>query len=682
MENNPVIPEIKLEEMNDIKVEPAVEENVQATNPTTEAPVVPAAEVKKGFIRMPKIKGSKILVRVLLVVLVIIVVLGIAIGIPGFAVYSKGKVLMADYTAIKASAAKQNINDVKTSLGKFQKDLVSFQSSYNMLGWTRVVPILGNYWRDGQAAITGGIYSIDAANVGIDTAAPYADIIGFSGDASKKAKSGEESANDRIDFIAKTIKDVIPKVDQLAQKATLAKNEFDKIDPNRYPDTIGGKKVRDNIRKLIMLVDEATGAVADSKPLLEAAPYLMGIDSPRTYLVIFQNDKELRPTGGFITGYSVMSVDKGKVSSVSSNDIYNLDKNYTPSIAAPAQIVKYLKGPYVISPNLRLRDMNFNPDFKGSMDMFVREAQKAGIDKIDGVIAVDTQVLVKILNVLGNVGVPGYGDFNTKIIPECNCPQVIHELESFADVEGSIVWDQNDPTKIIFAPANYLNRKAIVGPLMNSVLRNAMGQPKEKLPQLFQAGWESLTEKHVLFYMFDTKAQTGVESFNIAGRVKDYDGDYLFVDDANLGGRKSNLYVTNEVEQNVQIGGDGSVTKTVTLTYKNSQGYDGWLNSVLPSWLRIYVPKGSTLISVDGLDDKQDPYEDLGKTVFAGLYNLRPQGVVRVTVKYKLPFKVKNEYKLFVQKQPGLDSIMETIKVGRQEQDSILKSDQEFRFKI
>src|SRR5260221_2300776 len=264
--------------------------------------------------------------------------------------------------------------------------------------------------------------------------------------------------------------------------------------------------------------------------------------------------------------------------------------------------------------------MNFNPDFKLTMDLFTKEAAKTGtINNIDGVIAVDTQVLAKILNVIGEVGVPGYGNFNTKIVPECNCPQVIHELESFADIEGSIVWDQNDPTKIIFAPPNYLNRKAIVGPLMNSVLRNALGQPKEKLPGLFQAAWESLTEKHVLFYMFDPKAQAGVESINIAGRVEDYkNGDYFLVTDANLGGRKSNLYVTNEVTQDVKIARDGSITKTVVVTYKNPQSYDGWLNSVLPDWMRIYVPKGSQLISIDGLEEKADPYEDLGKTVFAG----------------------------------------------------------------
>lgn len=665
------ISEIKLD---DVKVT-----SVPIAEPVSDNPVAPTAEqIKPGRSR----GALKIGIGVLVAIIVVVLIFGLAIGIPAISIYAKAKVLNSDYLDIKTGISKQNITSIKTATTKLQSDLNSFQTSYNLLGWTRFFPIIGAYWSDGAHAIKGGQYALNAAQIGIDTAAPYADIIGFTGDTSKKATNGEQNANDRVTFIASTIKSVLPKIDELAKQTDLAKKEFDQIDPNRYPVSFSGKPVRDQIKKVLDLVDQGAQVVGESKPLLMATPYLMGIDSPRTYLVIFQNDKELRPTGGFITGYSVMTIDKGKVSPVASNDIYNLDKAYTPSIKAPDPIIKYIKGPYAISTGLRLRDMNFNPDFKLSMETFLTEAEKAGIPKVDGVIAVDTQVLANILNVLGNVGVPGYGDFNTKIIPECNCPQVIHELESFADVEGSIVWDQNDPTKIIFAPANYLNRKAIVGPLMNSVLRNAMGQPKDKLPGLFQAAWASLTEKHVLFYMVDPQAQAGVEAFNIAGRVQDYNGDYLFVDDANLGGRKSNLYVTNEIEQDISVGGDGSVTKTVTLTYRNTQGYDGWLNSVLPSWLRVYVPKGSQLISIDGLDDKQAPYDDLGKTVFAGLYNLRPQGVAKIVVKYKLLFKVKSDYNELVQKQPGVSTIMYTTILGRQQDSTILKTDQEFKFKI
>jgi hypothetical protein len=304
-----------------------------------------------------------------------------------------------------------------------------------------------------------------------------------------------------------------------------------------------------------------------------------------------------------------------------------------------------------------------------------------GIKNIDGIIAVDTQLLVNLLNVLGPIGVSGFGNFSTDIVEECNCPQVIHELESFADIEGPVVWSENEPGKIVYAPPNYDNRKKIIGPLMNSILANALGQPKEKLPALFEAGFKSLTEKHVLFYMFDESAQAAVESFNIAGRVKEAEGDFLFVNDANLGGRKSNLYVTQEVFQEYSLSGD-TIEKTVTVTYKNPEDYDGWLNSVLPNWVRVYVPEGSELISFEGLEEKAEPYEEFGKTVFAGYFQLRPQGVVKLTVKYKLPFKAGKSLSLFIQKQPGTDAPLYSIVYKKFEDEFFLKTDKELSIRL
>ena len=261
----------------------------------------------------------------------------------------------------------------------------------------------------------------------------------------------------------------------------------------------------------------------------------------------------------------------------------------------------------------------------------------------------------------------------------------MERLESFADIEGPVVWDQNVPGKIIFAPANIDNRKKIIGPLMNSVLSNALGQPKDKLAPMFEAAFKSLMEKHVLFYVFDEKSQSAIEDFGIGWTIDEFNsgGDYLHINDANLGGRKSNLYVTQEVMQEIEIAKDGSVEKTLTITYKNPEKHDGWLNSVLPNWVRIYVPKGSELISTEGLEDKKDPYEEFGKTVFAGFFELRPEGLAKVVVKYKLPFKVTDkEYRIFLQKQPGTDTPLYIINIGKSEEELFLKTDKELRFKI
>jgi len=322
-----------------------------------------------------------------------------------------------------------------------------------------------------------------------------------------------------------------------------------------------------------------------------------------------------------------------------------------------------------------LRDMNWSPDFEESMKLFSDEIQKVGIKNIDGIVGVDTQLLVYLLDVIGPIGVSGYGNFSTQIVPECNCPQVIYELESFADVEGPIVWSENVPGKIVYAPANYENRKKIIGPLMNSILANAMGQPKEKLPALFQAGFKSLEEKHVLLYMFDESLEKAINDFHIGGKIESSNGDYLHINDANLGGRKSNLYITQEVNQEIRKAKDGTIEKTLTITYKNPAPYDGWLNSVLPNWVRVYVPTGSELISSEGLEEKTSPYEEFGKTVFAGYFKLRPQGVAKVVFTYKLSNKVKGDYELFIQKQPGTANPLYTLKMGKVEEEFYLRSD-------
>ncbi len=628
----------------------------------------------------PVSKNAKIIKWALLAILVIFLV---GLVVPGVFVALQAKKVMASAQDLKATLSTKDIGQIKGGMNKLKSDLNGLKKVYVLTSLARVVPFVNGYWNDGSNAINGGIHGLEAAEIIVNTIEPYADIVGLTGQGG--AKSGEENAEDRIQFIVETIDQIVPQLDTISAKVALVDQDFSKINPNRYPEKIGDKEVRSQLVEALALLDDATKLVTEAKPILQKAPYLLGVDGERTYLLLFQNDKELRPTGGFMTAYSVMKVNKGKINNVTSNDIYNLDTKYKPATPAPEPIVNYIKGPYIQSKNLRLRDMNFDPDFKTSMDLFYKEAGDILGEDIDGIIAVDTHVLVKILDVIGEIGVPGFGNFSNKIIADCNCPQVIYELESFADVEGPIIWDPVTG-KIILRPPNSDNRKRIVGPLMNSILSNAMGQPKEKIPGLFEAAFESLLEKHVLFYMLDSESQKAVEDFNVAGRIKGYPGDYLHINDSNLGGRKSNLYVTQEVDQEINIARDGSIEKTVTITYKNPEKQDGWLNSVLPNWVRVYVPKGATLVDFAGVEDKKEPYEEYGKTVFAGYFELRPQGVAKVTLTYKLPFKTSDLiqakqkiYNLLVQKQPGTDMPLYTIHLGKSEVEQFLKTDEEFK---
>ena len=299
--------------------------------------------------------------------------------------------------------------------------------------------------------------------------------------------------------------------------------------------------------------------------------------------------------------------------------------------------------------------------------------------KIDGIIAVDTQLLVDLLKVTGPIGVPGFGNYSAENDSRCNCPQVFYELEKFADQEGPVVWDSISGN-IVFAPRNYGNRKSFIGPMMHSVLANVMAQPKSRMGDLFNTVFSSINAKHVQFYFVDSTVQQAAESFNLAGRVRDYTGDYLLVVDTNFAGAKTNAWVTYTADQKIEISGDGKVTKTLTLTYKNPQQYFSEagtnlkLNGIFRDWLRVYVPKGSKLLESKGFETGDKTSEDLGKTVFEGFFTLTPQNVKTITFKYELPDKIKSPYKILIQKQAGSKSFPYTITINNRSHPELLLS--------
>lgn len=622
-----------------------------------------------------KIKSKYVIIPSVILLIILI------FTIPVILFANKAKKVYSELQPIFSASEFGNIEKIKSDFNITKDSVTKLKNSYGLISWMKFVPFVGTYVADLGHGINASLKVLEAGDITFVTLDPFLAELGFN-PSEEGVMDGEKSAQERIDFVVNSIPEIIPKADEITKKFEEAEVELSKIDPNKYPENFKGINVREKLKSILQLFEQLSSYISESKPLLESTPYLLGMNDDRSYLVLFQNDKELRSTGGFLTAYSVMKVSKAKFEPVSSDDIYNLDAKYKPSLPAPDAIVDLIKGPYVLSQNIRLRDINYSPDYKLAMDLFSTEAEKVGMKDIDGIIAVDTGLLVNLLDALGEIGVPGFGNFSTKIEPKCNCPQVIYELESFADIEGPIIWDPITG-KIILRPPNSDNRKKIIGPLMNSILANAFAQPKEKIPGLLDAIFKSVVEKHVLFYLYDDKAQMAVEGFGIAGRIEDYQGDYLHINDSNLGGRKSNLYLKQEVEQEIMVNKDGMIEKSVTITYQNPEKYDGWLNSVLPNWVRVYVPEGSKLITVEGLEKQYDTTVELNKTVFSGYFKLRPEGVSKITFKYSLPFKkATGDYRMLIQKQPGTDAPLYTVRSNKTEEEFLLNADKELRIKI
>lgn len=605
------------------------------------------------------------------IILGVIAVLLILIGIPAFATYKSGLKTYREAKIAAAAMKNQNVELASTEIVKTKKYLLETKKNFHYLIPLKFVPIASWYYNDVDHLLNAGEYGLDSASVAVEAIKPYADVLGLKGQGSFAAGSTE----DRIKTAVLTIGKITPQIDKISASLELVQKEMDQVNPSHYPTILFGKTPKEKLTSIRQLTDEGATFVTQAKPLVKVLPSLLGETEVRKYLVIFQNDKELRPTGGFITAYAIFGIDKGVIKLDKSEDIYSLDDSVPNKPKAPAPILKYLPKVYTFN----LRDSNLSPDYIESMKTFRSMYETAGQRaKVDGIIAIDTSVLVSTIKILDDSVSAGGITFTSKTDPRCDCPQAIYELEDN-----------------ISRPVNYIKteRKGLIGQLISAIMTKALtSSPKKYWGPLFQSFITQTNQKHILAYIYDEGAQQGIEALNAAGKIRDFEGDYLHINESNFSGAKVNIFMQEQVDNSYDIK-DGEITKTVTINYKNPYPPSDCnlergglcLNAEYRDWFRIYVPKGSTLIESKGSQVKLTTSEDLGKTVFEGFLTVRPKGIKTFTISYKLPFKLKNGSPLpvLIQKQPGTSGYTyNTIVNGKTVETYQLLTDKESKLKL
>lgn len=605
-------------------------------------------------------KGRKRLIVVLSIVALALIVPSIFIflGLKQVSAHAKG--LVAAYKA-------QQFDSLKGEVKATKNGLQGMNISLGFLFWLRVFPILGGYYSDAKNLSNAGVEELIALEKILVNLEPVKGELGFDG----HQKSGPERVTQALNLLNKSL----PLLDKVDGNLTKAADSVKGIDTNKYPEKIGGRTVKKNIEVAKNFILGAAVAVKEGKQALMVAPQVLGIPGAKSYLLLFQNDKEIRPTGGFMTAYATLSIDNGQVKSTTSDDIYRLDEKLLNvcltkicPLAPPPPIIKYLPE---VSGKPRsawsMRDSNISPDLPTSAKEFERMYQLLGEGlPFDGIIYIDSQVVEELIEVTGPIDVFGT-KYSAEIDKRCNCPNVIYELESYAEI----------------AAKGEKDRKAILGVLMQQILARSVGSDVEKLPQLISAIAELANQKHVMFYMHDGATQKALSALNWTGEIKSFDGDYLHINDSNFAGGKSNLYVEQTVTQEINTQKDGTVKKKITIEYKNDQPFGVWLNGINRDYVRFYVPKGSKLISSKGSEDQVNTIEDLEKEVFEAFIQVRPQNTRKLEIEYTVPYKPDGQYKLMIQKQPGARDFHYKIKLnGKGVADINLEQDREFKFSL
>lgn len=539
---------------------------------------------------------------------------------------------------LKQTASENDIDKIQKSYDELGKSYEDFRKDASKLYWLSLIP----YVSDMKNGVEAGHFGLVAGKDAIVAIAPYADLLGF-----KKGGTSfvEKSAEDRLQTAVLTLDKMLGKIDGISANIKEAENRIDKIDPNRYPEYFGKTPVRSRIANIKEQFYGVSSLFVDAKPLLKNLPTILGKDKEQTYLILFQNNYERRATGGFLTAYAFFTIKDGRMKIERSEDIYSMDAAIANHPAAPREIASYHKGVY----QFYIRDSNLSPDLPESIKLFESLYNKSSAkSSYDGVIMLDAKVLVDMLKIYGDTDADGVR-FSANLDKRCDCPQVIYTLFDIVD-----------------RPVNYVktDRKGILGDLMYALFYKALGfSPSKYWGTLAQTMYTNLEEKHILMNFKDPKLQSSVENVNFGGRIREFDGDYLHVNNVNFAGAKSNLYVKEEIESKSNVV-NGKIQKTVTVTYTNPYSHSDCnlergglcLNAVLRNWVRVYVPENSKLVSFKGSQTNVKTYNDLKKTVFEGFLTVNPEGRAQIIVTYELPATITtSNYTYMIQKQPGTE---------------------------
>jgi hypothetical protein len=562
--------------------------------------------------------------------------------------------------AAQAAGERLDLRDADAYLSNAEREFGAATKDLGYLSFLNGLPKVGAQLAAAHGLLDAGTKTISAAR---DLLSVGEDLISVaqeqgSGEAGKPGSSILLNVNDlaatlhsltseqKHSMLAAFATDA-HKLREAADKIDTALVAFDAVDPASAPKSIS-EALEPTRAKLVQLRDGLRTVV----PLAETIPSALGYPDAKTYLVFFENNTELRPTGGFLGVVGVAKVQDAELKEMTTGDVYALDGPSEKVVRPkpPAPLTKYLG-----VPQWYLRDANWSPDFVDSAQTMLKfyhdEAAVALGEKnvpwIDGVIAITPELARDVLAITGPVTVRGV-TFSSE--------NVVDELEF--QVEKAFVR----------AGTPFDERKGILNDLADAVAAKVLALPVSGILQVVSVVHTNLTEGHVLLWMHDATLQQIVLDNDWGGKLRDVQDDYLSVIDANLASLKSDPAVAREVAYTITPDGDGYVG-TVAITYDHTGSFN-WKTTRYRTYTRIYVPFGTEFLGVAGAmenDKIKDParrpgvadgVDELGRRSFGAFISIEPHERRTLTFRFRLApaltESIKNgAYSLLVEKQPG-----------------------------
>ena len=392
------------------------------------------------------------------------------------------------------------------------------------------------------------------------------------------------------------------------------------------------------------------------REVLEILPDFVAVNGKRTYLVLLQNEMELRPGGGFIGSFMVVKFDKGKMS-FEIKDVYDVDGQLKGHVEPPEEIKSYLG-----EAGWYLRDANWKADFEKSAKDVAWFYDQETKNKVDGVLSMNLATVKSILEVIGEIKVP---DFKEKI----NSNNLYEKAEYYSE-------------KKFFPGSN--QKSSFLGGVAKQLFEEMKAAKSNKRVRIVEAVLEMLERNEMQIALFDDKGAKMMTTLGWSGAM--YEGrcqtdrcfaDYLYIVEANLGVNKANYFVRRNIEENINVGLK-SIERVLKIDYENTSTTRTQPAGDYKNYVRIYLPGSVSVSEVAVIDERNvkqiyttdhlkirqiGSKKEIGFLVTVPIREKR-----RVEVKYKddLDMQSKKEfsYLSYIQKQSGYGEtgIIVTIK--------------------
>lgn len=397
------------------------------------------------------------------------------------------------------------------------------------------------------------------------------------------------------------------------------------------------------IRQKINLGKEAIGLF----------PEFLGLDGKkREYMMLFQNESELRPTGGFIGSYGLISFQGGKLIDFKIKDVYEADGQLKGHVEPPWEIKTHLN-----EANWYMRDANWKADFVQTSADIQWFLEKEVGQKVDGVIGVDLAVAKSILGVLGEIYVP---DFNEKI----NKNNLYEQAEFYAETK--------------FFPGS-VQKASFLGGLGKQMFEEIKNLKTDKMLLLVDSVLDLLEWNEIQIAANNDNLAKKISNLGWDGKI--YNGkcnqenclaDYWYLVEANLGVNKANYFINKGIEEVAEIS-ETSLNRTIKVNYENTAKNSNWPGGDYKNYVRIYLPKDVELsqISVaDGYDTSIKKIYSSNEINIKEVDGKKEVGflmTVPVLKKRVLEIKYSSQlnlgggkeftYMKYIQKQPGIGDV-------------------------